>query len=122
MIQVLKTYIQKTEEMLTWIAKAEASTKDNNARDELITFITKKIAEREPLMEQIKGPYTDTEKQLGQKAIELDQLLQSKLNQLNNEIKADMRMTKKQQRSHSKYTNPYNQLANVDGMYLDSKK
>ena len=122
MSQALKTYIQKTEEMITWLTKAEASNKDNNARDELITFITEKIAEREPLVEQIKGPYTDEEKQLGQTAVKLEQQLQTKMRKLNNEIKADMRIAKKQQRTHSQYANPYNQLANADGMYLDSRK
>ena len=122
MSQALKAYIEKTEEMLTWLEKAKASTKDNNTRDEVITFITEKIAEREPLMEQIQAPYSDEEKQLGQTAIKLDRQLQLKMNQLNNEIKADMRMAKKQQRTHSQYANPYNQLANADGMYLDSRK
>lgn len=120
--EALTTYIKKTEEMLTRISDAEAQSKDNQSRDQVIESITEKITEREALLDQIKGPYTDEEMQLGKKAVELDQQLQSKLSTIQTAIKTDMRTAKKQQRTHSQYANPYNQVASADGMYLDSRK
>ncbi|GAA0285494.1 flagellar protein FliT [Gracilibacillus halotolerans] len=118
----LQTYITKTEEMLDRISEAEAHSKDNESRDHVIEIISNKIVEREDLLEKIKGPYSDKEAQLGRKAVELDKQLQSKLALITTAIRADMRIAKKQQRTHSQYANPYNQVASADGMYLDSRK
>ncbi|WP_138419462.1 flagellar protein FliT [Aquibacillus sediminis] len=114
----VQPFYQTTVELL------ELLQQDNKKaeRDQLIEQINGLIEKRAEQMQQIQPPYSDEEDQLGQQVVALNQQVQTKLDLLLNEVKQDVRTVKKQKNTNTKYTNPYKNLSNFDGMFLDSKK
>ncbi|WP_277678759.1 hypothetical protein [Gracilibacillus dipsosauri] len=117
-MEAIQKYYQLTKEMLSLLNVPSGSQK----RKELIDHITEMIDNRQQWMEQIKAPYTQEEEELGKQTVILDRQLNDKLQQLFQSIKKDMRNNKKQQRSNTKYLNPYQSISTLDGRFMDSKK
>ncbi|MBM7570232.1 flagellar protein FliT [Aquibacillus albus] len=91
-------------------------------RDGTIDSINKLLGKRSDLLKGIEPPYTDQEKEVGQQVVQLDRVIQSKMGMLFQTIKSEIKTVKKQKQSNQKYKNPYQNLSNFDGMFLDSKK
>ncbi|WP_186580825.1 hypothetical protein [Aquibacillus kalidii] len=94
-------------------------TKDQ--RQEKIDKITSILAAREALASNFSKTYTEEEKEIGTSIIALDKQIQVKMTDFFEEIKLDIKNTKKQKNSNQKYVNPYQNLSSFDGMYLDKK-
>ena len=93
-----------------------------NNREQVIEQVNQLIEIRGKHMESLTSPYTDEEKMLGKKIIILNDKIEKKMHVLFNELKTEMKEVKKQKQSNRKYTNPYEHVQTMDGMFLDSKK
>ncbi|TCN26753.1 flagellar protein FliT [Mesobacillus foraminis] len=97
----------------------EVLQKDFN-RDQKITLVEELLQKREEAMKGMVAPYTDEEKQLGKKLIELNSLLDRLLASEKNDIQKDLKELNVKKESSNKYVNPYQSLA-VDGMFYDKR-
>lgn len=95
---------------------------DQLERDLLIEQIEKLLDEREVLMEDMSGPYSDEEKALGTELVKLNKQIQADMDVLFNEIKLDMKELRQRKESNKTYLNPYGNVKTTDGIYLDSKQ
>ena len=75
---------------------------------------------REKLLTDVKGPYTEEEKQLGQEIIKRNAVINLKLRSLKEAIQKDMTSLTKKKDSVDKYVNPYASMQ-VDGVFYDKK-
>ncbi|MRH41980.1 flagellar protein FliT [Aquibacillus halophilus] len=91
-------------------------------RQETIDEISDLLEKRQQLLEEIKPPYTEKEKEVGQSLLPKNQEIQVRLESIFTQVKNDMGALKKKKSSNTKYTNPYQNLSNFDGMFLDHKK
>lgn len=117
MIQ-LEIYKEKTTELLQLL---ENPIKLDD-RNDVVNKVDQLLNEREVVISEIKPPYDEATIQLGKEVVQLDEQLKPKLDVLLLKIKSDMKNNKKQTRSTKQYLNPYQKLANYDGMFMDSKK
>ena len=105
--------------------KIEKILKDeitSNNRQSVIEEINSLLIEREKYMENISEPYTNEELELGKKLLPINQHIQQEMNLLFTELKVEMKQMKKQKNSNRKYTNPYENVQTVDGMFMDKRK
>src|SRR5690625_3312857 len=93
----------------------------NTNREAIIKEVNELIEERGEYMNQLTPPYTHEEKMIGQKIVILNESIQQKMNKLFSELKGEMQQMKKQKKSNQSYTNPYNKVNSMDGMFLDNK-
>lgn len=93
----------------------------NQDRDQIISNIEGLLAQRERLLPAITPPFTDKEKQLGRKIVEMNKVIDRGLKKIKTGIEADIAGTKKKKTSAQKYVNPYESLV-TDGVYYDRKK
>jgi flagellar protein FliT len=91
------------------------------SRDDVIEKVELILNERQELLSNLKGPFSEEEKLIGQKIIDLNRVIDEKLPQLKAEVQKDMNKVKKQKSSNEKYTNPYKNVS-FDGMFFDKKK
>ena len=91
-------------------------------REEIINRINDIVEQRGILMKEITPPYTEKEKQIGQKVVHLNKQIEQKMNTLFDALKHDMRQIRKQKESNRSYINPYGKIKSTDGMFLDSKQ
>ncbi|SDK04286.1 hypothetical protein [Sediminibacillus albus] len=91
-------------------------------REEAIARIEQVLEEREELLKDIKPPYSEEEMETGRALLPLNRDIQDKLKQLLILLRTEMKTVKKQRSSSSKYKNPYKNVSNFDGMFLDHKK
>ncbi|SDM20495.1 flagellar protein FliT [Sediminibacillus halophilus] len=91
-------------------------------REEIISEINSVLEHRDKMIEGIKPPYSEEEMETGRTLLPINREVQDKLKQLLIRLRTEMKTVKKQKSSNNKYTNPYKQLANYDGMFLDQKK
>src|SRR5690606_3259969 len=94
---------------------------NQEARDEVIEKITGLLDEREELISSVKPPFTEEERTLGAKIVQMNQFIDGKLDVIKKEIQQDIANQKKRKASTTKYINPY-QSAPADGMFFDKKK
>jgi flagellar protein FliT len=95
---------------------------DLENREETIARINIMIEKRAHLLLQIQPPFSEEEKELGEELIPINQEIQTKMNELFDQVKNDVKTIKRQKTTNSKYMNPYKNLSNYDGMFLDHKK
>jgi len=116
MTNLLKVYdvTIKLHELL----KKATPSKD---REEVINELNALIAERGKWMDQLNPPYTDEEKELGEKIYSLNIGIESKMQQLFSDLKVEMKQVQKQKKTKESYTNPYKNVHTSDGTFMDSK-
>jgi flagellar protein FliT len=90
-------------------------------RDEKISLVEGLLEKREALVPEIVAPYTEEEKLLGAKIVELNKTLTRLLSIEKILIQKDIKDLTHKKESNNKYTNPYQSLE-TDGMFLDKKK
>jgi len=91
-------------------------------RDEVLEEIHRLLDRREELLNQVEGPYSDEEQRLGKEILNMNETIESEIQRLMKQLKVDMARMKKQKNSNQKYSNPYQNVNNYDGMFLDKKK
>lgn len=90
-------------------------------REEIINKLNQLIEARGKWMDQLQPPYTEAEKELGEKIYSLNIGIQNKMQQLFTDLKLEMRQVRKQKKTNESYTNPYKNVHVSDGTFMDSK-
>lgn len=90
-------------------------------RELIIEQVNHLIEERGQLMESVNPPFTEEEKMMGKKLVIMNDTIQSKMTEVLNVLKVEMKQLKKQKKSNQNYVNPYKDVRLTDGMYMDSK-
>ncbi|OZU88793.1 flagellar protein FliT [Virgibacillus indicus] len=106
-IQLKKTLVQ------------EITAKD---REAVIEQVNELIDKRSIHLQHVNPPFTEEEKVLGKELVVLNEEIQTKMLQLFNDLKSEMKQIKKQRKSNMSYTNPYKSVQTLDGMFMDRKK
>ncbi|WP_078543859.1 hypothetical protein [Litchfieldia alkalitelluris] len=91
-------------------------------RDEHIEEINQLLDLRDALMKEMKPPYTEAEMILGKEMLAFQENIDLKLKALKVQIQVDLNQLNKTKETNTKYVNPYQSLANDDGMFFDRKK
>lgn len=89
-------------------------------REVQIEQITKLLNDRQNLLEQIKPPYNEEEKQVGTKIVKLNEAIDQQLDKLFYDIKMDIKQLRVQKVKTTKYSNPYESLT-TDGIFFDKR-
>jgi flagellar protein FliT len=87
----------------------------------LIEDIQQFLRDREELLKEMKAPYTDEERQLGQKILQMDKDIQEAFQQILDGLKHSMKQLQNQKKNNAKYVNPYKNVSTMDGMFFDKK-
>lgn len=114
--------LEKLYEVTLQLNDVISETVPPKSREEVIQKINQLIDERAIIMEKVTPPYSEDEKQIGKKIVDLNETIKEKMNQLFVELKADIKSVKKRKESNRSYINPYGRLKTTDGMYVDSKQ
>ncbi|MGF2617922.1 flagellar protein FliT [Rossellomorea vietnamensis] len=104
-------------EKLSALIKSPYETK----RDEVIAEIEALLDQRQSALAEMKGPYSEEEKELGKQILAWNSEIERGLANLRNDIKRNMNSVEKKKTSAKKYTNPYESMQ-FDGMFYDKKK
>lgn len=93
-------------------------------RDQRIESIEQLIAERELLINRIKDQSMDNliHHPKAQKIVEMEKEIQSKLTQLFDDVKIDLKNLNQNKRSQQSYSNPFTHVQTYDGRYYDKRK
>lgn len=91
-------------------------------RSELIKDLNELMEKREILIQQLSGPYTDEDKETGNRLLNLNKKVSIGMNILFNDVKQDLKQLRQQKESNKSYINPYGNMKTTDGLYLDSKQ
>ncbi len=91
-------------------------------REQMIEEITTFLNEREALIKEVKAPYTEEERKLGQEVVEMDRAIQKVLQSLFMNLKGSMKQLQNQKKNNTKYVNPYSNVSSMDGMFYDKRK
>jgi flagellar protein FliT len=92
-----------------------------NDRDEKIGWIEGALEERDQLMKEVQPPYSEGEKALGKKLLDLNIRLSQLLQKEKALIQKDIKGLSIKKESNNKYVNPYQSMA-TDGMFYDKRK
>lgn len=114
----LERLFEVTKE-LEGVLNQPATPKD---REALIEQVNHLIEKRGLLMENVNPPFTEREKVMGKKLVMMNETIQSKMTEVLNVLKVEMKQVKKQKASNQNYVNPYKDVRLMDGIYMDSKK
>ncbi|MEJ8778811.1 flagellar protein FliT [Pseudogracilibacillus sp. ICA-222130] len=118
-MKTLQALYDLSVHMLTSLEKVPD---DIEEREHVIALIQTFIEKREQLVQQIQGPYSEDEMQLGKQLVKLDEQMNHKMNDLLQQIQIDMKKIKAKKKLNRSYINPYGNIKTTDGMYLDSKQ
>ncbi|UFT98539.1 hypothetical protein KO561_15245 [Radiobacillus kanasensis] len=102
--------------------EAVSKSVNGDQREGLIGTITELIDKREVIIQNVKPPFTNEESKMGKKLVEIDKEIEAKLQSIFYQVKSDISTLKEKKKSNTKYTNPYKQLSNHDGMFMDHRK
>lgn len=91
-------------------------------REVVIAEVNELIEQRDTNLKDIYPPFTEEEQKSGKEIVVLNEKIKKAMNQLFEELKADMREVKQQKESNRKYIHPYRNVKSTDGMFLDSKQ
>lgn len=91
-------------------------------REAIINQVNELIEQRGNHLLEITPPFTEEENRIGKEIVVLNERIQKQMHVLFNELKQEMKQMKKQKKSNQTYTNPYEKIEAMDGMFMDSKK
>ncbi|WP_100405447.1 flagellar protein [Bacillus solitudinis] len=95
--------------------------KEDDERDAFIEKLNADIEKREGLIEQVNvDDLNDGEKKLGQEIVKLNQVLNKRLEQIHQEIRANLTQLKEKKNTGRKYENPY-EGPTTDGVFFDKR-
>ncbi|WP_404454287.1 flagellar protein FliT [Virgibacillus necropolis] len=114
----LKALFEITKELEGVLNQPITSTN----REAIIEQINLLIEKRGSLMDDVIPPFSEEEKMIGKKLVIMNEAIQSKMVEVLNVLKVEMKQLKKQKKSNHNYINPYKDVRTMDGMFMDSKK
>lgn len=91
-------------------------------RQQVIDKINSLVEERGRYMKDLVPPYTESEKAMGEQLLVLNHHIQERLDELFEDLKKEMKQVKRQKKSNQSYTNPYENMKAIDGMFMDLKE
>lgn len=94
----------------------------SNDRESVIEEISSLLIQRGRYMEEAKEPFTKEELEMGKVLLPLNKEVQEKMDLLFRGLKLEMKQVKKQKNSNRQYTNPYDKVQTMDGMFMDKRK
>lgn len=108
---------------LTVSLYAYLQQEDRKKEDRELTIekVEKLLEERQALLEQMKPPYSDVDRELGGEIALYDEKINTLFKATLNDIKRDMTMLKHKKQQNNKYENPY-ASSYGDGMFFDKRK
>ncbi|MBN6206869.1 hypothetical protein JYK21_10395 [Ralstonia pickettii] len=114
-------YLEKVYEITIELKELLDQNITTKNREEVINKLNQLIETRGKWMDQLQPPYTEAEKELGEKIYALNTGIQNKMQQLFTDLKLEMRQVQKQKKTNVSYTNPYRNVHISDGTFMDSK-
>lgn len=117
----LMSQVQEIYDLTTRLYELLKVEGTNEERDVVIPEVDLLLIKRQELLDQLKDPFSDEEKLMGQEIIEMNRVIDEKMVHLKSTIQADINKLKKQKSSNEKYTNPYKNVS-LDGTFFDKKK
>ncbi|SES71340.1 flagellar protein FliT [Salinibacillus kushneri] len=90
-------------------------------QEDLLQSMTDFLNKRENIMNQVKPPYSDEEKQLGKEIVSMDREIETSIQKQFAQLKGSMKQIQTQKRNNQKYINPYQNVSTVDGMFFDKR-
>ncbi|MCM3024052.1 flagellar protein FliT [Heyndrickxia ginsengihumi] len=111
----IEYYLQVTEELISLLQK-------KIGRDEKIKHLTALLDKRDQLIPSIQPPYSDEDKKIGKKIVQLDKQLQPLLQKVKMEIKEDIKTVLNQKTNMKQYINPYQSLLLNNGSIYDGHR
>lgn len=120
--ECLMNQVQELHDVTSALYELVQQSPTFEERDEVLEKLHDLLDRREELLDQVEGPYSDEEKRLGKEIVHMNETIESETQRLMKQLKMDMARMKKQKSSNQKYTNPYQNVNNYDGMFLDKKK
>ncbi|WP_246942733.1 flagellar protein FliT [Bacillus pinisoli] len=114
--------IQEIYDLTNRLYQLVSSTKKNdNQRDVVIEQIEELLSERQLLLEDLDGFFSAKDHQIGKEIVNMNKIIDEKLDYLKSLIQSDLINIKRQKVSNEKYINPYKNLS-TDGTFFDKKK
>ncbi|WP_085505955.1 hypothetical protein [Thalassobacillus devorans] len=101
------------------LLQAEISS---NGRHQQIEEINQLIDQRGSIIHLLDKPVEKEEKVMMEEILTREIRIQEHLEKSFEDLKQEIRMNKKHQTSARKYSNPYDNVSNHDGIFLDQKK
>lgn len=94
--------------------------KEDDEKSEYIKGVDLLIGVRERLIKDVKKAQTDQEKQLGDKIIKDNELINELLSQKSQQLKREINQFNMKKKNNQQYDNPY-QDTTIDGIFIDKK-
>lgn len=116
-MSAVENFYQATLELLKLLE--DEQSKD---RDEKINKIRALLEKREGLMITMSPPFSQEDRELGKKLISLNQKVIALLIAEKTSIQKDINSFKKKKQTVTKYSNPYESLSTIDGVFYDKRK
>jgi flagellar protein FliT len=95
---------------------------ERNDRDEKINQIQALLTKREGFMKEMNPPFSAEDQEIGRQLVALNQKVTTLLKGERAAVQKDLNNTKKKKQSATKYTNPYETLSTMDGVFYDKRK
>lgn len=105
-----------TEQLLLFLDE-----KSEEKRDEMVAKVNQLLDVRDQLQKVMQAPFTDEEKELGKELMELESVLQKKLEAFTKKIRQEISVSQSKKSHVKSYVNPY-QSVMQDGTYYDTKQ
>ncbi|WP_432357603.1 hypothetical protein [Sporosarcina sp. UB5] len=97
------------------------SRTEEEQRDSVIDDINELLDERDTLQQEIIGPFTPEEEEMGKKLVALEQEVVAALASYMKLIRADITAAQSKKEHVKSYVNPYGKVAR-DGTFYDTKQ
>ncbi|QOY37007.1 hypothetical protein AWH56_005000 [Anaerobacillus isosaccharinicus] len=118
MLELLNKIDQINSDILTHLKKG--LPKEEADKDDYIEALNRFLGIREELIKVVKKAQTDHEKQLGEKIIKDNELINELLSQKSQQLKREINQFNIKKKNNQQYDNPY-QDTTTDGIFIDKK-
>ncbi|MCA0971579.1 flagellar protein FliT [Halobacillus litoralis] len=94
----------------------------NDNREEILKEVQSLLDRRSHLIKSLPDPVSESDKALVKSVLKIEPSMNQRIELLFTQLKKELKLLKKQKISKQQYTNPYQSVANHDGVYMDHKK
>jgi flagellar protein FliT len=115
-LELLKTIVEVNKRLIS-LLKDEFASEEDNFTEKIAQYLTV----REQLFAAVKKAETAEEKQLGERIIKDNELINQLLNEQTQQLKKEINQFNQKKKHNQHYDNPY-QNTYVDGTFIDKKK
>lgn len=118
LVSALEKVYGITEQLFQFVSQPLAK----EDRDERIDKITSMLEARDQFITDVHPPFTAKEKELFDKIVVWNEVINKQFTDLKQQIQQDMTQLKKKKTSNQQYINPYQGVSTSDGMFYDKRK